>query len=109
MSQILDTVISDDPDEQNDLLIRVFNSGDGELYDALYTPDAISNMSGGPLTGEARSAFFKEFLAAGAKITSKVVQSYTTGDTSLLIVDYVMTLPGPDGRPSPRPAPARTW
>ncbi|MFI6084347.1 YybH family protein [Streptomyces sp. NPDC051217] len=97
MSESIVLEVPDDADEQNDLLIRIFNSGDGALYDSLYTPDAISNISGGPLSGEERTAFFKEFLATGPKINSTVLQTYTTGDTSLLIVDYEMTVPGPDG------------
>lgn len=98
MSESIGLDVPDDADGQNDLLIRIFNSGDGALYDSLYTPDAISNISGGPLSGEARTAFFKEFLTTGPKINSKVLQTYTTGDTSLLIVDYDLDIPGPDGQ-----------
>lgn len=97
LSQRISQIIPDDPDEQNDLFVRIFNSGDGALYDSMYTADAISNISGGPLTGAARTQFFADFLGTGPKINSKVLQTYTTGDTSLLIVDYSLDIPGPDG------------
>ncbi|MEU5692905.1 nuclear transport factor 2 family protein [Actinosynnema sp. NPDC020468] len=97
LSARIPEVIPDDPDEQNELFVRLFNAGDGALYDSMYTADAISNISGAPLTGAARTAFFTDFLATGPKIDSRVVQSHTTGDTSLLIVDYRLDIPGPDG------------
>ncbi|MFE9560510.1 YybH family protein [Streptomyces sp. NPDC006487] len=98
MSNLINFDISEDPDKLNELFVRIFNSGDGALYDSMYTEDAISNISGAPLSGTARTAFFKEFLASGPKIDSKVLQTYTTGDTSLLIVDYSLDIPTPDGQ-----------
>ena len=89
--------IPEDPHQQNELFVRIFNEGNGALYDSMYTGDAISNISGGPLTGAERTQFFKDFLAMGPKINSKVLQTYTTGDTSLLIVDYSLDIPSPDG------------
>ncbi|MER6030039.1 nuclear transport factor 2 family protein [Streptomyces sp. NPDC001851] len=97
MSGSLGFDIPEDPHKQNELFVRIFNEGDGALYDSMYTSDAISNISGSPLTGAARTQFFKDFLAMGPKINSKVLQTYTTGDTSLLIVDYSLDVPGPDG------------
>ncbi|MEV6926600.1 nuclear transport factor 2 family protein [Dactylosporangium sp. NPDC051485] len=101
MDSIANSVIPDDPDLQNDLFVRIFNSGDGALYDSMYTADAISNISGAPLSGEARTKFFVDFLSTGPKIQSKVSQTYTTGDTSLLIVDYHLEIPNPDGTVTP--------
>ncbi|MFF3517862.1 YybH family protein [Streptomyces sp. NPDC002573] len=98
MTEPLGSVIPEDPDQQNDLFVRIFNSGDGALYDSMYTADAISNISGSPLSAEARTTFFKEFLSIGPKINSKVLQTYTTGDTSLLIVDYELDIPEADGQ-----------
>nr|QCF28939.1 cyclase [Streptomyces sp.] len=98
MSNLIDFEIPEDPDKLNELFVRVFNSGDGALYDAMYTDDAVSNISGAPLSGAARTAFFREFLASGPKIDSRVLQTYTTGDTSLLIVDYSLDVPTPDGQ-----------
>jgi ketosteroid isomerase-like protein len=89
--------IPDDPHKQNELFVRLFNHGDGALYDSMYTADAISNISGQPLTGRARTQFFKDFLASGPKIDSKVVQAFTTSDTSLLIVDYSMDIHDENG------------
>ncbi|MFE0326024.1 YybH family protein [Streptomyces sp. NPDC003753] len=98
MTQLNEFEIPEDPDKQNELFVRIFNSGDGALYDSMYTADAISNISGAPLTGQERTAFFKEFLASGPTIDSRVLQAYTSGDTSLLIVDYSLDVPGPDGQ-----------
>ncbi|MEU3776661.1 nuclear transport factor 2 family protein [Streptomyces sp. NPDC032472] len=98
MSNLIDFEISEDPDKLNELFVRIFNSGDGALYDSMYTDDAVSNISGAPLSGPERTAFFKEFLASGPRIDSKVLQTYTTGDTSLLIVDYKLDVPTPDGQ-----------
>lgn len=97
MDNLVDSTIPDDPDLQNDLFVKVFNSGNGALYDSMYTEDAVSNISGAPLTGKARTEFFVDFLATGPRIRSKVLQTYTTADTSLLIVDYSLDIPGPDG------------
>ncbi|MEU2711585.1 nuclear transport factor 2 family protein [Streptomyces sp. NPDC007205] len=97
MSGSLGFEIPEDPHQQNDLFVRIFNEGDGALYDSMYTSDAISNISGSPLTGADRTQFFKDFLALGPKIKSRVLQTYTTGDTSLLIVDYSLDIPSPDG------------
>ena len=97
MSEGLNFDIPDDPHKQNDLFVRLFNQGDGALYDSMYTADAISNLSGAPLTGAARTKFFTDFLAGGPRIDSKVTQAYTTGDTSLLIVDYHLDIRGENG------------
>lgn len=97
MKSVIEFDIPDDPHKQNDLFVRLFNHGDGLLYDSMYTADAVSNISGQPLTGRARTEFFRDFLASGPKIDSKVVQAYTTGDTSLLIVDYRLDIHDENG------------
>lgn len=88
--------IPEDPDEQNALFIHPFNSGDGELYDSIYADDAISDLSGAP-TGAERTRLFKDFMATGPLLDSLVVEAYTTGATSLLIVDYTLDVSGADG------------
>ncbi|MEV4630614.1 nuclear transport factor 2 family protein [Micromonospora sp. NPDC049523] len=89
--------LTDDPETQNEVFLAAFNSGRGAIFDSLYRDDAISNLSGAPLTGPARTAAITELLATRPQLTSTVRSSYTAGDTSLIIVDFVLNLTGPDG------------
>jgi ketosteroid isomerase-like protein len=89
--------LTDDPDVQNDVFLAAFNSGQGAIFDSLYRDDSISNLSGGPLTGEARTEAIVALLATKPKLTSKVKASYTAGDTSLIIVDYDLEITKEDG------------
>ncbi|MFF3246817.1 YybH family protein [Streptomyces sp. NPDC002870] len=91
--------LTNDTDIQNEIFLQVFNSGDGELFNRLYLEDSISNFSGEPLKGEARLAFFKEFLAAKPTLKAKVTHSYVAGDVALIGVDYSIETTGPDGEP----------
>ncbi|MFG3497345.1 YybH family protein [Streptomyces sp. NPDC047928] len=91
--------LTDDPETQNDIFIQVFNSGDGELFNRLYLEDSISNFSGEPLTGAARLAFFKEFLAAKPTLKASITHSYVAGDVALIGVEYSIDTKGPDGEP----------
>ncbi|MFF9912763.1 YybH family protein [Streptomyces sp. NPDC013457] len=89
--------LTDDTDLQNEIFLQVFNSGDGELFDRLYLPDAISNFSGTPLTGKERLAFFKEFLASKPVLQAEVTHSYVAGDVALIGVRFVIDGTGADG------------
>ncbi|MFD0311387.1 YybH family protein [Streptomyces sp. NPDC127119] len=91
--------LTSDTDIQNEIFIQVFNSGDGELFNRLYLDDSISNFSGEPLTGAARLAFFKEFLASKPSLKASVTHSYVAGDVALIGVDYSIETTGPDGEP----------
>jgi ketosteroid isomerase-like protein len=97
MSAALDLTLTDDPDQQNDVFVAAFNSGDGAIFDQLYREDAISNLTGKPLTGGERKRAITEFLATGPKLRSKVLRTFQTADTSLLIVEFHLDIPGPDG------------
>ncbi|GAA2592804.1 hypothetical protein GCM10010435_84770 [Winogradskya consettensis] len=90
--------LTGDPDVQNDVFLAAFNSGDGAIFDSLYRDDAISNLSGGPLTGAERTAAIKAFLATGPTLKSTVKHAYSTSDTSLIIVDYDLVLSDEDGK-----------
>jgi ketosteroid isomerase-like protein len=89
--------LTDDPEVQNDVFLRIFNSGDGNAFDGLYRDDAISNLSGQPLTGQARTKAIVEMLAKGPTLNSKVKHSYTAGDVTLIVVDFELGLPGENG------------
>ncbi|MEU4766446.1 nuclear transport factor 2 family protein [Actinosynnema sp. NPDC023794] len=89
--------LTDDPDVQNDVFLAAFNSGQGAIFDSLYRDDSISNLSGGPLTGQARTDAIIALLATKPKLKSTVKASYTAGDTSLIIVDYDLEITKEDG------------
>lgn len=86
-----------DPDQQNEVFLIAFNSYDGAVFDRLYRDDAISNLSGEPLTGAARKAKITEMLALKPSLKATLRESYTAGDVQLIVVDYEMEVPGPDG------------
>lgn len=99
MTDTIDLTLTDDPEQQNEVFTVAFNSGDGALFDRLYHADAISNLSGQPLTGEARAQAIKEMLAAKPSLSATLREVHSTGDTRLLIVDFVLEVPGEDGAP----------
>ncbi|SDD09548.1 YybH family protein [Actinokineospora iranica] len=99
MSSTLDLTLTEDPDQQNDVFTAAFNSGDGAIFDQLYRADAISSLTGVPLTGAERTAAITAFLATNPKLSAKVVHTYRTGDTSLLVVRYRLETSGPEGEP----------
>ncbi|MFE5502764.1 YybH family protein [Amycolatopsis japonica] len=86
-----------DPEIQNEVFMRAFNSGDGNIFNRLYREDAISNLSGGPLRGEERKKFIVDFIAKKPHLKSTVRNAWVAGDVSLVIVDFdleVETEPG---------------
>ncbi|MEU1282362.1 nuclear transport factor 2 family protein [Streptomyces sp. NPDC005805] len=89
--------LTDDPDVQNDVFLKAFNSGDGGVFDRLYRDDAISNLSGAPLTGAERTRAIKEMLAKGPTLNSTLKHSYTAGDVTLIVVDFELGLPDEEG------------
>lgn len=89
--------LTDDTEMQNKIFLQVFNSGDGELLDRLYREDSISNVSGQPLTGAPRLAFFKEFLASKPRLWTRVERVYVAGDVALIILVFRVDSIGPDG------------
>lgn len=88
-----------DTDTQNEIFLQAFNTGDGAVFDSLYREDAISNFSGESLTGAARLAFFKEFLAVKPSLKAEVTHAYVAGDVALIGVEYAIDTTGPDGEP----------
>jgi ketosteroid isomerase-like protein len=90
--------LTDDIDAQNDIFIDVFNSGDGELFDKLYRPDAISNFSGAQLTGEPRRKWFIEFLAPKPHLEATLTHAYVAGDVSLIGVTFIIDTTNEEGK-----------
>lgn len=90
--------LTDDIDTQNDIFIDVFNSGDGALFDSLYRPDAISNFSGGQLTGAERKAWFEQFLAPKPYLEATLTHAYVAGDVSLIGVKFAIETTDEEGK-----------
>lgn len=91
--------LTDDTDIQNEVFLQAFNTGDGAVFDSLYRADSISNFSGEPLTGAARLAFFKEFLASKPSLKAEVTHSYVAGDVALVGVQYSIDTTDKNGEP----------
>jgi len=89
--------LTDDPETQNEVFLAAFNSGRGAIFDSLYRDDAISNLSGAPLSGAARTEAITAMLASGPKLSSTVRASYVAGGTSLIVVDFNLQITTKDG------------
>jgi len=89
--------LTSDPETQNAMFLAAFNSNNGALFDSLYRDDAISNLSGQPLSGSERTKFITDWLATGPTLKSVVREFYMTGDTALIIVDYDLEMDSPEG------------
>ncbi|GAA0460977.1 nuclear transport factor 2 family protein [Streptomyces sp. NPDC046215] len=77
---------------------RVFNSGDADAINRLYSDDAVSEWElGKPLTGQARKDALAEFLTLKPRLTTKIRQSHVTATTAFLVVDWTMETTNPDG------------
>lgn len=82
------------------LYVEAFNAGDFEAMDAYYTEEAVAVWEPGkPLTGQARRDYQRAFLALGPKISTNTRQVFVTGDTALLIVDWVIDTVDDKGEP----------
>ncbi|MFD7715807.1 DUF4440 domain-containing protein [Streptomyces sp. NPDC059814] len=91
--------LTSDTDTQNEIFLQAFNSGDGAIFNSLYRENSVSNFSGEPLTGAARLAFFKEFLAAKPSLKAEVTHAHVAGDVALIGVEYSIDTTGKDGEP----------
>lgn len=91
--------LASDIDRHQELFGEVFNSGDADAVNAMYTDDAIGVWEPGkPLSGSARREYVTEFIASRKPtVDATVLETYVTGDTAMLIVDWTMDTVGPDG------------
>ncbi|MFF9912764.1 YybH family protein [Streptomyces sp. NPDC013457] len=90
--------LTNDVEKHTALYVEAFNAGDADAVNAMYTEDAVAVWDRGvPLTGQARIDSVKEYLAAGPRMTAVPRQSFVTGDTALLIVDWTIDTTDADG------------
>jgi ketosteroid isomerase-like protein len=79
---------------------ETFNTGDLKAMTRLYAPGAVFVPEPGrPTTGDALTGATADFLALGLPISVQVRHAYVVDDTALLIVDWTIDGPGPDGGP----------
>ncbi|MEV7683391.1 nuclear transport factor 2 family protein [Streptomyces sp. NPDC088341] len=77
-----------------------FNAGDFDAVDSFYTEEAVAVWEPGkPLTGQARRDYQREFLTRKPRMTAVPRQTFVTGDTALLIVDWVIETVDEAGAP----------
>jgi uncharacterized protein (TIGR02246 family) len=82
------------------LYAQVFNSGDAEALDQLYTEDAVAIWgTEEPLTGKARRDYVAEFLKGKPVMRARTRESYVTSDTALMVVEWSIDMTGQDGKP----------
>ncbi|MBD0707542.1 MULTISPECIES: YybH family protein [unclassified Streptomyces] len=80
------------------LYVEAFNAGDVDAVNAMYTEEAVAIWEPGkPLTGQARIDSVREFLAHGPRMTAVPRQTFVTGDTALLVVDWTIDTTDGDG------------
>ncbi|MFE3329785.1 YybH family protein [Streptomyces sp. NPDC059176] len=90
-------VLTNDVEQQNQAFIDAFNSGDGAIFDSLYRDDAISNLTGKPLTGAERRQGIIDLLKTGPKLNSRVLHNYVAGDVSLVFVEFELEITNEQG------------
>ncbi|MFC8273042.1 YybH family protein [Streptomyces sp. NPDC057271] len=91
--------LTNDVEKHTALYVEAFNAGDADAVNAMYTEDAVAVWDRGvPLTGQARIDSVKAYLAAGPRMTAVPRQSFVTGDTALLIVDWTIDTTDADGK-----------
>lgn len=77
-----------------------FNSGDLAAVEAMYEPGGVFVPEpGSPVTGRNRTAATERFLALGLPIDVRPRHVYVAEDIALMIVDWTIDGPGPDGEP----------
>ncbi|MFD0311386.1 YybH family protein [Streptomyces sp. NPDC127119] len=80
--------------------MEAFNAGDFDSLDRFYTKEAVAVWEpGNPLSGDARRDYQRAFMARGPKMTAVPRQTFVTGDTALLIVDWVIETVDDSGTP----------
>ncbi|MEU3984585.1 DUF4440 domain-containing protein [Streptomyces sp. NPDC026672] len=83
--------LTNEVEKHTALYVDAFNAGDVDAVNAMYTEEAVAVWEPGqPLTGQARVDSVREFLSRGPRMTAVPRQSFVTGDTALLVVDWTI-------------------
>jgi ketosteroid isomerase-like protein len=79
---------------------RAFNAGDTAAVEQVYEPAGLLVPAPGqPVTGPGRAEANRRFMDLGLPIEVRPRHTYVTGDLTLLVVDWTISGPGPDGSP----------
>ncbi|MGW0365995.1 YybH family protein [Streptomyces sp. NPDC002990] len=92
--------LTTDPEQHPAAFAAAFNTGDPAAVQRMYEPEAVFvPRPGAPVRGASLAAATLDFLALGLPIEVRPRHTYTAGDIALLIVDWTIDGPGPDGEP----------
>lgn len=87
--------LPEDATQMTALYVRAMNSGDVATVLSLYTEDAVSIWDPEkPISGAEHEAAVEEFMAKKPVMRAEVKESYVTGDTALLVVDWTFDIEG---------------
>lgn len=87
--------LTDDATQVTALYVRAMNAGDTAAVLRLYTDDAVSVWDpANPVSGVEHEAAVEEFIAQKPKMKAELKESYVTGDTALLVVDWSFDIEG---------------
>ncbi|MFF2042513.1 YybH family protein [Kitasatospora sp. NPDC058170] len=90
--------LTTDPAQHPAVFAAAFNTGDPAAVDQAYAPGAVFVPTPGTaVTGPELTRASADFLALGLPITVRPRHTYVVDDTALLIVDWTIDGPGPDG------------
>lgn len=95
------TSIITDPTTFPHAFDAALNAGELDQLVALYAEDATLRTQSDDIVSGAAAvrAEMKQLMAAKADITNTLRRIFRYGDTALIIVDYVLRLTMPDGKP----------
>jgi ketosteroid isomerase-like protein len=87
--------LTDDATQMTALYVRAMNAGHVEAVLNLYTEDAVSVWDPEkPISGAEHRAAVEEFMAQRPVMRAELKESYVTGDTALLVVDWEIAVEG---------------
>ncbi|MDT0345627.1 YybH family protein [Streptomyces litchfieldiae] len=90
--------LTTDPGQHPAAFAEAFNSGSAAAVGQVYEPGAVFVPAPGrPVTGDSLAEATADFLGLGLPITVLPRHTYVADDIALLIVDWVIDGPGPDG------------
>ncbi|HCT78845.1 MAG TPA: DUF4440 domain-containing protein [Micromonosporaceae bacterium] len=91
--------LTTDPGQHPAVFATSFNTGSPEAVARVYENGAVFVPSPGvQLTGDDRAKALAGFLILGLPISVRTRHTYVADDIALLIVDWVIDGPGPDGK-----------
>lgn len=89
-----------DATKMTEIYVRAVNAGNADAVNRLYAQDAVSIWEPGmPISGQARRDSVIELIARKPSMKAAIRESYVTGDTALLVVDWSIDVTTEEGGP----------